>query len=839
MRQMAGTGLPFTLYFIIMNAECYSMREMTAAMCSTPSAVPAYMPARAFMKTSVRAIMTAVLFCIAALAVRAQAGGAADRREEPYLVVTYTEGRVELRAGLSNTWRQAVIGDVLKKDDVIRTDRGAYATLTITKGGNILLREESVLLFDSHIYDPVFRIEHNTILLRYGKIRLRRDKYNAAGKFYVVSPHQSNLLTGTDIILETDDRTTSVSVLEGSVLSANVTGLGNPVQVTPGKTSTTGAGMPPSAPVDIPDKTYIDWNIMDVKEALERNAQSTKAVTAAQGTVAAASSEKKNDEIKWQKVDEGDTKAKASTEPTVKKEDPKADQKKDTSTNALAGTNAAATNAARPQTNETKADKPREPEKPWEFAFKMNIGAGVAYFDDKPYNNGWRVWGSLTFTPEITFGPIGLGLYLPFYLPIAQTFYQAPTWHNYDEWDMLGMADTMHDLFIKLYYVQWKKDWFWARFGSIHELSFGNGYLLNQYNNAKNFPTIRKNGFYLNLDFDVVGAEFFDEDITRNNFIAARIYTRPLAFAVKDELLKKFYIGVSFICDFQPFFTNSWTTYSPFFWGNKTNEVSVFALGLDVGLPLVKNEQMSATLYGDFGMEGMGFAKICTTSNVLPAGYYTNGTYDTRAASIAAANLLYSLLSGTNGVIMDMSGLQYGFGAAAGVKGYAWILPWRAEFRLNMGGHYPELFDKQYYEESIRSQRILELYGKKMSDSLGFVIESGMSFSKVGGFLLNYSEYYDLYTFASTGNKLHFELTLDEKVIPNLNGRFTYDRTHIIFSEFISSIFDLNTVMTLSVKYTVFGPLKVKVIYSRYFISDGIGGYSPVDSVDVGTEFTF
>lgn len=774
------------------------------------------------------------LLCFCAAAVSAQIGGAADRKEEPYLVVTYTEGRVELRAGGTNVWRAAVIGDVLKKDDVIRTDRGAIATLTITKGGNILLREESVLLFDSHVYDPVFRIEHNTILLRYGKIRLRREKYNAAGKFYVVSPHQSNLLTGTDIILETDDRATTVSVLEGSVLSANVNGLGNPVQVLPGKTSTTGEGMPPSTPVDIPDKTYIDWNILEKKDSLDKTAIKTAAATPT--PTGSSEPEKKNNEIKWQKVDDADSKAKTAAEPSVKKDEPKKDAPQTNAAKPETNEVKSATNAA-PQTNETKTEKPKEPEKPWEFAFKMNMGAGAAYFDDKPYNNGWRVWVSLTLTPEITFGPIGLGLYLPFYFPISQTFYLAPTWHNFDEWDMLGFGDTMHDLFIKLYYIQWKKDWFWARFGSIHELSLGNGYLLNQYNNAKNFPTIRKNGFYLNLDFDLVGFEFFDEDITRNNFLAMRLYSRPLSLAVKDELLKKFYIGVSFIVDFQPFYTNSWTTNGLLFNGNKTNEVSVFALGFDVGLPLIKNEQMSATVYGDFAMEGMGFAKVCTTSNVLPAGYYTNGTYDSRILGVTVLNSFYG--PSNNGVIMDMSGLQYGFGAAAGIKGFAWILPWRAEFRLNMGGHYPELFDKQYYEESIRAQRMLELYGRKMTDSLGFVLESGMSFSKVGGFLLNYSEYYDIYTFVSTGNKLHFELTLDEKVIPNLNGRFTYDRTHIVFSEFISSIFDLNTVMALSVKYTIFGPLKVKVIYSRHFVPDGAGGYSPVDAVDIGTEFTF
>ncbi|MBI4979352.1 MAG: FecR domain-containing protein [Spirochaetes bacterium] len=776
------------------------------------------------------------LLCALTYAADEGLGGAADTREEPYLVVTYVEGRVQLRSKTPQ-WRDAKIGDVLKKNDVIRTDRNSTATLTITKGGNILLREESVLLFDLHEYDSVFRIETTRILVRYGKIRLRRDKFNPASKLYVATPHQSNLLTGTDIVVEVRDRFSTLSVFDGSVLSANITGLGKPVTVPAGKTSTTGPDTPPTMPATVPDTVYIEWNSIEKKNDPPKEADDTAAET----------EKKKTEEIRWQKVEEKPATNKPAAAPvaeTVKeepkkevkpeekkeapKEEPKKEEKKE------------APKKEEPKKEEPKKEeKPKEPEKPWEWSFKMSTGIGVAYFDDKAYNNGWKFWLSLYLIPEFTYGPVGFGFYLPFYIPIIRDFYAAPNWHNYDEWDMRGTYDTLHDLYIKLYYAQYKKEPVWVRFGSLHEITFGNGYYLNKYNNAKLFPSIRKNGIYANLDFDYAGAEFFDEDFSRNNFIAARAFVRPFTFTIerKDDPLRKLYVGFSYIADFNPFTTNTWVpSMDIVFGGNKSNEVSMYAIGLDVGYPIFKNEMFSVLLYADIGMQGLGFAKVST--NALPAGFWTNYGYDQRLAYLQAAHIA-SFLTGTNGVVKDIAGFNYGTGWAVGAKGYASILPWRAELRYNAGGNYPEIFDGQYYDEYTRAGRFYELMGHKMDDSLGFLVETGLSFSKVGGVFLTYSEYYSMDTLSSSGNKLHFEIVVDEKVIPNMSGKFTYDRTHIVFDRLIEDIFDVTTVLGLTVTYTIFGPVKVTGTYTRRFVSDGAGGLTPVNSVDANLVFAF
>jgi len=134
----------------------------------------------------------------------------------------------------------------------------------------------------------------------------------------------------------------------------------------------------------------------------------------------------------------------------------------------------------------------------------------------------------LAFMPEFGYCKIGLGLYLPIIFPILtpNDFFYSKRWYNHNEWDFMGFSDSLHDLAIKIIYVRYghKGDPLYARIGSLPSVTLGNGFIMNNYSNMLDFPTVRRIGLEFAYVYNhLAGIELFSSDITRNKLLAYRV----------------------------------------------------------------------------------------------------------------------------------------------------------------------------------------------------------------------------------------------------------------------------------------------------------------------------
>lgn len=781
------------------------------------------------MKT-IRLIVT--LFCASTALFAQGIGGALDRREEPYFVITYIEGTAQLRPAKEGQWRAAKIGDVLAKDDIVRTARNGTAILTITKGGSLTLREESVLLFERHSYDPVFKTEETVVKLRAGRARVIRPSVSATSSFFFLTPNQATKILGADMAVETDGRASTVSVFDGEAHTAHSEGIGAPVRVTKGKTVATGQKTPSTAPTDIPAETYIDWKIaferIPVLDDVPRQAEPPPSPIP---SLPAQPPAQTNDAIQWQQVDEP-----APLPPPLPVPPPPLAE-----TNAEEQTNApvflpAETNAQESAEAELLPEKKRRVFPKGEranvpFKFSMGGTVGVAYLNDKANNGPFKhIWIPLTLIPEIRVGPIGIGFFLPFYFPLSIDFYMPEEWYNYEDWDDLT------DIFSKIYYaeINWRPVQF--RVGALHELTFGNGYYLDGYLNSFEFPESRYAGAYFKFDCDVFGLELFDADIARNNFVGARVFTRPFAFLLwpfegeeqtkrntaaktsflptSDDFLAGIQLGFSFIYDAAPFTEQTWTMAGRVFNGNSIRQVGVYAMNLDFGVPLFDATIFDAKLYADWGGLGLKFGKADMEGEGPTADFYKKIPRELKLIALVRAGA-------TEGVYESQTKLG-GYGAAFGVKGSVAIVPWKAELRYNSLGNMPSFFDALYYDEAMRLERMLDLYIKDQMPSFGLLGETGVAYPGVGSVLVNYYEALNTRTGKSEGNRLRITAALEKGAVNRFYGSLMYEQRDVTKETFTKGIFfNEKSVIRFELGYTLFGPFSLDVLYMRRFQLDG------------------
>ena len=150
-------------------------------------------------------------------------------------------------------------------------------------------------------------------------------------------------------------------------------------------------------------------------------------------------------------------------------------------------------------------DSPVEPSEPEEEilekapsgkSFGMGLSIGSATIDGTMYNQ-------FSLRPEFSFGKVGIGLDLGFYIDNEGNILK-------DTWDIDQDPALILDKFL---FIRWGKetDPFWIKWGSLENVTLGYGGLVNGYSNMMEFPSVRRVG--INSGFNLSG-------FTGNIFVA-------------------------------------------------------------------------------------------------------------------------------------------------------------------------------------------------------------------------------------------------------------------------------------------------------------------------------
>ncbi len=165
----------------------------------------------------------------------------------------------------------------------------------------------------------------------------------------------------------------------------------------------------------------------------------------------------------------------------------------------------------------------------------MGLGIGSVTIDGALYNQ-------LAFRPELSFGKLGLGLDLVFYIDNEGSFWNDP-------WNFKEEPGLVLD---KILFIRWgeKTDPFWFKWGSLENVTLGYGGLVSGYSNMMEFPSIRRVGINTGFSFGPIGGEVFMANI--KDFVRGGTL---LGFRSTYKVSKAFplTVGVNLVADMNQF----------------------------------------------------------------------------------------------------------------------------------------------------------------------------------------------------------------------------------------------------------------------------------------------
>jgi len=449
-----------------------------------------------------------------------------------------------------------------------------------------------------------------------------------------------------------------------------------------------------------------------------------------------------------------------------------------------------------------KEVKKPEEKKPKKESFiekflRMNAYVGTITIGD-------RVYSRWVFTPELNFGKLGMGLYLPAVFSPDVGIFGFKDWENHDEWDFRDWKDGLHDFVTKFYYVSWGTfgDPVYFKIGSIDNFFLGHGFIVDNYSNMVYFPEEVTVGMQLNIDAGAAGFETMVADFSRLQLFGGRFFIRP---AGKSFPLA---IGVTGIHDKpEPATIN----------GNPTETDQLPRLiftGADLDLPILRLKVFSMKLYADAAKIGYIYKEVPSTLS----GYVDPGTFN------------------------FLNGLGTGMGLMGTI---AKVFNYRVEYRYILGYYEPGIIN--YLWENRRLEYPAEMEelitnedSYKDATQAGFLIKGSMVLFKKLEFGLGY-ENFDKTTGTQTETvrKGTMFVNVEKDLIPKVYGNLSYDRTDNL-EDIFKHPFNEDTVLNAEIYYELGAGISLVVNYKRTFkYNDETDEYDPIDSFGMNTVFTF
>jgi hypothetical protein len=234
------------------------------------------------------------------------------------------------------------------------------------------------------------------------------------------------------------------------------------------------------------------------------------------------------------------------------------------------------------------------------FAFKggINLGSDVLLTENFPTP---QTWTRLGFQPDLSFGKIGVGLDLSFHFMLYQT--QDTAFKLYPgDWvpDYDGNGKSVLDVYLpKILYVRYglkEADPFFAKLGSINDLSLGNGFIMSDYSNMHFMPQQRIFGLDVGVDgalfnFPYVGVEVLTGNLARFDVVGGRLYARPLV-GTSIPILKNMQVGATVVAD-----TN------PYLYASSGSASAISAFGADIVVPILGGKLFPLSAFTDLAVD--------------------------------------------------------------------------------------------------------------------------------------------------------------------------------------------------------------------------------------------
>jgi len=196
-------------------------------------------------------------------------------------------------------------------------------------------------------------------------------------------------------------------------------------------------------------------------------------------------------------------------------------------------------------------------------------GLGMTVIDDETYF-------TINLRPDIAIGKFGFGLNVNLLYNTDNGAIRGEDWNESYDWARL------------IRYIRYghKRDKFYSRVGTLDAARLGHGFIMNYYTNEASFDK-RKIGLEFDMDFGTAGFETVTNNLGRFEVFGARAYARPLKPYIDVPLVKDLTFGATYVTDVDPD-------------SRRGTEDGIYAIGLDVELPLIRMPMLNTFTYFDW-----------------------------------------------------------------------------------------------------------------------------------------------------------------------------------------------------------------------------------------------
>jgi hypothetical protein len=724
-----------------------------------------------------------------------------------------SEGVVYLkRMGMQTYSEVAQVGTSINNGDAIKVGDYGFAAL-------IFIDDRSVVKIKSNSQFEIMDTKNTrSVNIEFGTILNKIEKENRTKTFRVVSPVSVASVKGTEFAAMINPSGVDQFIGKEGLFDVFNSVSGQTVSVGPGQKALSGSSgslmQAPASPNEYPQDPELEAELEEKKKPSEREES------------------KKIEDDEQKDVNEVN--------------DSKTENKSDQINNSSTDSKIDSGESPKPD------DAPSTPKKP----FGMGLGIGSATIDGTLYNQ-------LALRPEINFAGIGIGLDLVVYMDDEGNIRE-------DEWNFDDNPDMIYDKILYIRYGE-KSSPFWAKYGSIENMTLGQGGLMKGYSNMMEFPSVRRVGINTGFNIGSIGGEVFLSNI-KDLSRGGTIFGLRAQYKVSDNL--PITIGLNYISDanmfsamkdkdgdsfpdmFDDFPTDStlWNDTDGDGWADpghglsvpdslididadgdnivdtiddsvmikarpfsiNDNKASVSAWSFDVSYPVLTNKMLSLTVYTEFN--SLMFPEVATISESSDTLFYR------------------SKRSGSGITLPGISSNLFG------------ILDLSLEYRSVQGSYVPQFFDQAYDLNRVLSvsqgtsttiktkdMSIFEDYDNKSSSS-GVYGSASMSILN----LLNFNaSYASMKADTLEFNSFNSVLTLNTDNIPKLSVATAFYRRNNDKDPFDFKNPSSNTVMGYRVGYEMSRGVSLIWEYSEFYRDNGSGELEPVRQTKVETAFSF
>ena len=493
-----------------------------------------------------------------------------------------------------------------------------------------------------------------------------------------------------------------------------------------------------------------------------------------------------------------------------------------------------------------------------EDPFSMGLGLGLATIDNKPY-------AQIGLKPVLNIGCFGFGFDLPVFVSI-----DTPNTVRSEEWDIANDPSIILD---KLTYITYREkgDLIWAKYGSIDNMTLGQGGLIQGYSNMMEFPTVRRAGINAGLVYGPFIGEIFVsniKDIPRGGTVTGLrgAYTVSNNFPIT--------VGINFVSDGNmfsslidkdkdtypdiyddfPLDSSMWSDTDndgladpnqgvsvpdslidgdadgdgipddidskieldavPFSLNGQTAKVSGFSI--DIGYPIISNESLELTLFSEFN------------SLSFPSSSVIDENLDTL--------FFRPKRSGTGIVLPGLRSIILGF------------MYFSIEYRVNRGTYIPQFFDQAYDLNKItiisndvssiattKDMNVFKGYNDSWTSS-GVFGSATFNLFKIIDFSASYA---NMKADSVKINSFNTLINIDTENIPKISAASAFYRRNNDKNPFDFENPSENTIMGYRVGYEISKYLSIIYEYKEFYRYDGSGELLPQKQTKIETLINF